>query len=136
MTKKRTSARLSTGEMEILEMLWKHGDIGLSEAQKLLGRPIGYTTMQTRLNRLVEKGAVQRSTTRPATYRAVLKPEEVSASHLDMLLNHVSGGDVVPLVTHLMKDRALSAKDIARLKSLIAEAEGRSKDNSAEENQS
>ena len=134
--KKNESARLSNGELEILRMLWTHAGIGLSEAQNYLGRPIGYTTIQTRLNRMVEKGLVTRSSGRPALYRAAIKPEKVSAGLLDLLLDHVSGGNVVPLVAHLMKERSLSAKDIAELKRLIAEAERRCQNNSAEEHKS
>ncbi|MCH7687565.1 MAG: BlaI/MecI/CopY family transcriptional regulator [Planctomycetes bacterium] len=122
--------------MEILRMLWTHAGIGLSEAQNYLGRPIGYTTIQTRLNRMVEKGLVTRSSKRPANYRAAIKPEKVSARLLDLLLDHVSGGNVVPLVAHLMKERSLSAKDIAELKRLIAEAERRCQNNSSEEHTS
>jgi predicted transcriptional regulator len=75
------------------------------------------------LNRLVEKGAVTRTADRPARYAAAVAPEEVSARHLDLLLERVSGGSVVPLVAHLVRDRALSRADIAELKQLIAEAE-------------
>ena len=63
MTKRRKPPRLSAGEMEILEMLWRLETVSLSEAQSGLGRAIGYTTMQTRLNRLVDKGAVTRAAT-------------------------------------------------------------------------
>ncbi|MBI3838844.1 MAG: BlaI/MecI/CopY family transcriptional regulator [Planctomycetia bacterium] len=115
--------RLSAGEMEILQMLWRHGPVALSEAQTGLDREIGYTTVQTRLNRLVDKGVVTRTADRPARYAAAVAPEEVSARHLDLLLERVSDGSVVPLVAHLVRDRALSPSDIAELKQLIVEAE-------------
>ena len=121
--KKPKGPRLSAGEMEILQMLWRQGSVALSEAQAGLGRSIGYTTMQTRLNRLVEKGVVTRSADRPARYTAAVAPEEVSARHLDLLLERVSGGSIVPLVAHLVRDRALSSADIAELKQLIQEAD-------------
>lgn len=114
--------RLTAGEMEILQMLWQQGPVTLSAAQAGLGREIGYTTMQTRLNRLVDKGVVTRTAERPALYAAAVKPADVSARHLDLLVERVSGG-VVPLVAHLVRDRALSAEEIAELKLLIAEAE-------------
>jgi predicted transcriptional regulator len=120
---KRKPARLSPGEMEILQMLWKRGPVSLSEAQAGLARQIGYTTVQTRLNRLVDKGVVKRSTDRPARYAAAVAPQEVSARHLDLLIERVTGGDVVPLVAHLVRDRALSPDEIAQLKQLIAQAE-------------
>jgi predicted transcriptional regulator len=121
--KKTKGPRLSPGEMEILQMLWRQGSVALSEAQAGLGRSIGYTTMQTRLNRLVEKGVVTRSADRPARYAAAVAPEEVSARHLDLLLERVSGGNIVPLVAHLVRDRALSSDEIADLKQLIQEAD-------------
>ncbi len=120
---KRKAARLSAGEMEILQVLWRDGAVSLSQAQAGLGRAIGYTTVQTRLNRLVDKGLVTRTADRPARYAAAVNQEDVSARHLDLLLERVSGGSVVPLVAHLVRDRSLSAADIAELKQLIAEAE-------------
>jgi predicted transcriptional regulator len=116
-------ARLSAGEMEILEMLWRLGPVALSDAHSGLGRRIGYTTVQTRLNRLVEKGLVARSAERPARYAAAVEPTQVSAGHLDVLLEKMGVGSVVPLVAHLVRDRQLSSTEIAELKQLIAEAE-------------
>jgi BlaI family transcriptional regulator, penicillinase repressor len=120
---KKSTARLSAGELEIMQMLWRDGELTLAEAQKAFGRPIGYTTMQTRLNRLVEKGVAAKSTHRPARYRAVSEPEDVGARHIDLLLERVCQGSVLPLVTHLLNRRRLSRDDILQLKRLIAEAE-------------
>ena len=125
--KKPKGPRLSAGEMEILQMLWRQGSVALSEAQAGLGRSIGYTTMQTRLNRLVEKKILSRDSERPARYAAAVAPEEVGARHLDLLIERVGGGSVVPLVAHLVRDRDLSSSDITELKQLIAEAERRNK---------
>ncbi len=87
-----------------------------------LDRPIGYTTMQTRLNRLVEKGVVSRTADRPARYAAAVAPEDV-APGISICCWSASDGSVVPLVAHLVRDRLLSAAEIAELKQLIAEAE-------------
>jgi BlaI family transcriptional regulator, penicillinase repressor len=123
MAKRGKTLRLSGGELEILQMLWRDGPVTLSQAQQGLRRAIGYTTVQTRLNRLVDKGAVTRTSERPAHYQAAVAPEAVSAGHLGLLLERVSGGSILPLVTHLMKGRRLSAEEIAALKELVAESE-------------
>ena len=123
MVKGRDTPRLSAGEMEILQMLWREGDVTILQAQRALDRQVGYTTVQTRLNRLVAKGVVTRTKSRPAKYRAAVAPEEVSARHLDLLLERVSGGRVVPLVAHLVKDRTLSPEEIDQLRRLVDEAE-------------
>ena len=130
MGKKRKTPRFSAGELEIMSMLWARGPLTLAEAHQgfgQFGRPVGYTTMQTRLNRLVEKGAVRRSRQRPARYEAVVQPEEVSARLIDVLLDKVSPASVVPLVEHLISGRPLSAEEIRELKRLIAQAEASGK---------
>ena len=119
----RKPRRVTAGEMEILEVLWRHGGVTLSEAHRSLARDIGYTTVQTRLNRLVDKGLARRSTERPARYVAAVSQREVSAGQLDLLLKRVSGGSIVPLVAHLVEDRSLSLDEIAQLKKLIDDAE-------------
>jgi BlaI family penicillinase repressor len=123
MRKSRKTPRLSAGEMEIMQVLWREGDVTLSAAHAAMDRPIGYTTVQTRLNRLVEKRIVRRSSERPARYAAAVSPNDVSARHLDLLLERVSDGNVVPLVAHLIRDRELSRAEIVELKELINDAE-------------
>ena len=118
--------RLSPGEFEILSMLWDVGPLTLSEGDQSFGkfgRKVGYTTVQTRLNRLVEKGAVRRSRQRPAKYEAAVAREDVGARHIDILLNKMSDVQIVPLVAHLISAGSLSQEEIRQLKGLIAEAE-------------
>lgn len=126
MAKRRAKLpRLPEGEIEILEMLWRESAVTLQQAQQALGQPIGYTTVQTRLNRLVEKGLVSRSKTRPAQYSAAVTPDEVRERDLETLVDRVSSGRVVPLVAHLIDRRDITREEIVELKQLIAEAEQR-----------
>ena len=120
---KKKRHRLATGELEIMEMLWREGPVSLSKAHESLGQPVGYTTVQTRLNRLVAKGVVQKSNTRPAEYEAACSRQQVFQNDLDVLLKRVSAGKVVPLVAHLVQDRELSAEEIHAIRELIDKAE-------------
>jgi BlaI family transcriptional regulator, penicillinase repressor len=125
---KRQRLRLSAAELEIMAMLWECGPLSLAEAHEhftAYRRAIGYTTVQTRLNRLVEKRVVERSKDRPSVYRARVAPEQIGAGYLDMLLDKVSRGNVVPLVAHLISGRSLNATEIAELKALVAASESR-----------
>ena len=115
--------RLTSGELHILEALWRAGPGTISEVHVALGQPIGYTTVQTRLNRLVAKGVVLKSDERPAHYRAAFGPEEVSRHDLEILVRRVNGGQVVPLVAYLVRDRTLTRDEINDLRQLIDEAE-------------
>jgi len=117
--------KLSPGEMEIMKLLWQQGALGIAEAHEAMEseRPIGYTTVQTRLNRLAEKGLIKRSTERPAKYSAAISPDSVSAGHLEQLIENVAQGSVVPLVAQLLSNRKISTDEIAELKRFIQDAE-------------
>ena len=123
MKKEAKQLRLAAGEIEILEILWRHESLTISQAHETLRPKVGYTTVQTRLNRLVEKGLVRRTGLHPAAYEAVIQPDAVSRGDLDSLIRHVTFGRVVPLVAHLVKDRNLSDGEIRELKQLIDDAE-------------
>jgi predicted transcriptional regulator len=116
--------------MEILSMLWDAGAMTLRQAHERFGefgRPIAYPTMQTRLNRMVEKGLLRRSAEFPAEYNASVTRDQVSLGHLRQILDKVSQGDVVPLVARLLTEQTLSAEQIAELKVLLVEAQQKSK---------
>jgi predicted transcriptional regulator len=115
--------RLTSGELEIVSALWHAGPATISEVHVALGKPVGYTTVQTRLNRLVAKGVVARSDERPARYRATFGPEEVSRHDLEVLVRRVNQGQIVPLVAYLVRDRNLTSEEIHDLRRLIDEAE-------------
>ena len=115
--------RLTSGELEILAALWNTGPATISEVHAALGQPIGYTTVQTRLNRLVSKKVVAKSGERPAHYRAGFGPEEVSRRDLEVLVRRVNQGQVVPLVAYLVRNRTLTRNEIDDLRQLIDEAE-------------
>ena len=108
-------------------MLWRQGSVTILEAQQALGLPIGYTTVQTRLNRLVKKGVAAKSKQRPAKYSAAVTAEEVRRHDLDLLVDRVSDGQVAPLVAHLVGRDSISRTELDELKQLVADAERRLK---------
>lgn len=123
--RKQKAPRLLSSEIEILEMLWREGSVTIREAQRGLGqRPgTGYSTVQTRLNRMVKKRLVNRSNESRSRYTAAIQPEEVWSEDLEVLVDQVTGGRVVPLVAHLVRDRSLSEEEVLELKQLISAAE-------------
>ena len=127
MPPKKPLPRLAAGELEMLQMLWREGSVTISEAQAALGLPIGYTTVQTRLNRLVKKGAAARTPQRPAKYSAAITSADVGQTDLDTLVERVTAGRVTPLVAHLLERHKLSAAEIKELKALVAAAERKSR---------
>ena len=122
---KREPNRLLNGELELLEVLWRLKAATISEAQQGLGRELGYTTVQTRLDRLVTKNLATKTRTRPARYKANIKPAEVSGNDLNVLVQRVTGGRVVPLIAQLVGEHDLTEDDIVEIRRLIEAAEER-----------
>ena len=112
--KRKQPIKLTSGEVDLMDLLWRHGKLTLAEAHGAFGTErIGYTTMQTRLNRLVDKGLAQRSSDRPAVYSPRVARETVQAGHLDDVLKRLADGSVVPLVAHLVRDRKIDRDELA-----------------------
>lgn len=125
----KRAIRVAAGEMELLSMLWSSGPLTLRQAfERFLegGGNVSYPTMQTRLNRLVEKGLVAKSSDYPASYQAVATRDQVTAGHLRQLIDKLSRGDIVPLVASLLTDQPLMADQIAELQQLLADAQKKS----------
>lgn len=122
--KRKQPIKLTSGEVDLMDLLWRHQKLTLAEAHEAFGSErIGYTTMQTRLNRLVEKGLAQRSSDRPAVYVPRVAREAVQAGHLDDMLKRLADGSVVPLVAHLVRDRKIDRSELSELKRLVRQAE-------------
>lgn len=90
MNTRRKPARLASGELELLEMLWRIRHATLAEAHAALVRKVGYTTVQTRLNRLVAKGLAKKAGSHPAKYEAVIQPDQVCRRDLDVPVTRVT----------------------------------------------
>lgn len=122
--------RPSKGDMELLSLLWEQGAVSLSEAHEQLPEGVAYTTVQTRLNRLVKKGLATREKVgrQPLRYRAAIQPEEINASQLDALVERVVGGSVLPLVAQLVEKTDFSAEELRELRKLVRQAETRAKE--------
>ena len=112
------SVRLGAGELELLEVLWRDGAVTIAEALAGLAREQGYTTVQTRLERLVAKKVARKSRTRPARYSAAVTEEDVSRDDLNVLVRRVTRGRVVPLIAHLVNDRPLTTNEIEEIRVL------------------
>ena len=121
---RKQAIRLTSGEVDLMDLLWRNRRLTLAEAHEAYGPDkIGYTTIQTRLNRLVEKGLAVKSPDRPAVYSAAVEREAVQAGHLDDVMKRLTDGSVVPLVAHLVRDGKIDREELAELKRLVKQAE-------------
>ena len=116
---------LSPGEMEILDILWSGGDLTLRETQEAFeqrGRAISYSTVQTRLERMVNKGLLKRSKDYGGKYHPTLEREQVSGKYFD-LIETLCRGNIAPLMVHLAGKRRLKPEEVAALRKLLDDME-------------
>ena len=117
----KSPLKLSPGELELLELLWDRGSLTIAGAHQAFlerGRTISYPTVQTRLNRLAEKGILRKLDRHPTVYEAVLQPSDVSGRYFD-LFEKLCGGNLAPLMLHLSGKRALTPEELRVLKEII-----------------
>src|SRR5689334_9906446 len=98
--------KLTKFELEIMELLWQLGSAPVREIQEKLPeqRRPAYTTVQTIVHRLEEKGAVRRVKKIGNAYifEPVISSKAVHRRLIDELLE-LFGGSVRPLFSHLIE---------------------------------
>ncbi len=114
--------RVSVTELDVLRVLWQKGPSTLGEVFQQLAEQHAYTTVQTILDRLVQKGLVARDrTARPARHRAKLTRSRVMRHYLGLLLDRVCSGPG-PLVMHLLEDASFTAEELTEIRRMLDEA--------------
>ncbi len=125
-----TPRPISDAELEVLKVLWDAGPASVRAVQDTLvgwGRDLAYTTVQTLLQRLVEKGyvTVDRSAT-THVFEASVSRDGLVSHQLDEMADRICDGEMTPLVLNLVQRRDLSAGEIRRLRTLLDELEAES----------
>jgi predicted transcriptional regulator len=118
--------RISRFELQLLEKLWDLGPSSVREVQESLpeqDRP-AYTTVQTMIYRLEEKGAVQRvkKIGNAHVFEAVLTRQAVHHRLIGDLLS-LFGGSAAPVMSHLVETGKLTLADVKELEQRIATLE-------------
>ena len=114
--------RLTRLELEIMRYVWDLGEAAVREIHEAIPsakRP-AYTTVQTILTRLEEKGAVKRTRKigNAHLYQAVTTRLGTGARLVDELLD-LFGGSPEPLVAHLIDSGKLTLEDVKHAEELL-----------------
>ncbi len=120
----------TTGELEILHVLWERGSQSVREVQHVLNdvKPTGYTTVLKLLQIMTEKGLVTRDETRrPQIYSARYPREQTQRQLLHDLVQRAFGGSVKALVMQALAGRKSSAQELEEMENLLDRMERESK---------
>jgi BlaI family transcriptional regulator, penicillinase repressor len=128
---KKKGTRLTRFELEIMAPLWQLGRASVREIQEKLPekkRP-AYTTIQTIVRRLEEKGAVKhvRKIGNAHIYEPAITKESAHRTLVHDFLD-MFGGSARPIMAHLAEEGKLSLDDLRELENLVAADEGRTRE--------
>lgn len=118
--------RISGAESQVMEALWRLGPLTPEGVVAEVGEAHDWApgTVKTLITRLLKKGAIAGSRTPDGyLYRPLVSRDDYVQSESQSLVDRLFGGEVAPLVAHFAQHRALTAKDVKLLKTLIAEIE-------------
>jgi predicted transcriptional regulator len=113
-----SKTKLTPFELEIMDVVWKLGEPSVREVQEALSekkRP-AYTTVQTILLRLEQKGAVRRTRKigNAFLFQAAITRKSAYRRIMDEVLS-LFGGSAQPVVAHLLESGKLTLEDLKAL---------------------
>jgi predicted transcriptional regulator len=114
--------KLSKLELQVMEALWTRGASSVREILEAFpekGRP-AYTTVQTMVYRLEEKGAIRRTKKigNAHIFEAVVSRSSAQRRLIDELLAFF-GGSSQPVVAHLIESGNLTLDDVKEAEQLL-----------------
>jgi len=119
---------VSPSELAVLQTLWERGESRIGELAHQLypgGGAAHYSTVQRLLDRLEEKGFVARDRSgRAHVFRASVQRPDFLSRRLRELSERLCAGSHLPLLSQLVRSKALSAGERAELRRLLDETEG------------
>ena len=113
---------LTSGELEVMQVLWEHGSLKPGEIQKKFPRPIRNAALRSVLLVLLEKGHVTRVKSGKAYYyRAKTRRQRTLKQTMRNLADVFCGGSSAALIAQLIKMEKLSREDIRKLQRITAD---------------
>jgi predicted transcriptional regulator len=122
--RKKLSHSLTPLELEIMQVLWHEGPSNVQAVHTKLQSDLAFTTVQTVLSVLHQKGRVRRTLKgRAYEYRPVESKDSVLGKAVRDLVRRMFGGSSEELVMSLVKTRQIDPAALARLSRRIKAAE-------------
>lgn len=117
-----TATQLGRVQLLIMQVLWENGKTTARQITDAINtiEPIAHSTVQTLLRGLEEKGSVDHEADgRTFVFFPLVEEANFKQSVTRDLVQRVFGGKAGSLVSHLLKNEKVSAKEIDEIRSLI-----------------
>lgn len=123
----RTPQDITDAELDVLQLLWKHGPLAIRRITELLYgdcKTSQYATVQKLLDRLETKACVERDRASSIhIFSATVGRDELVGRRLQAVAEDLCEGSWTPLLTNLVQMKKLSEKDRQMLRQLIDDHE-------------
>jgi predicted transcriptional regulator len=122
---RKKSLNLTEGELRLMDVIWEKGSATVAEVADALPKELGlaYNTVLTTLRILEEKGYLTHTKSeegRAFRYSAVVGRDEAGRNAVRYLVSRFFRNSPELLVLNLLEDEDLSAKELHRIRELIA----------------
>jgi predicted transcriptional regulator len=122
---RKKSLNLTEGELRLMDVIWEKGAATVAEVADALPKELGlaYNTVLTTMRILEEKGYLTHTKSeegRAFRYSAVVGRDEAGRNALRYLVSRFFRNSPELLVLNLLEDEDLSAKELRRIRELIA----------------
>jgi BlaI family penicillinase repressor len=112
---------LGSRELDVMRVLWDLGSGTVTDVRERLPVDLAYTTVLTILRNLEEKAYVSRvAEGRAHRYSPRVGRLAARRSAIARVVDTLFHGAPEELIAHMVEDRTLTARDIRRLRALIA----------------
>ena len=121
---KRRSQHPTEAELEILNVLWRHGPATVRQVHEVLqaDRTTALTTTLKLMQVMTEKGVLVRTDSRPHQYESTARKEQTQTGLLKDLTQRAFEGSVSKLLVRAVQDGGLSGEELQEVRKLIDEA--------------
>jgi BlaI family penicillinase repressor len=112
----------SEAELDILNIIWRKQPVTVREVHELLmeTKQVGYTTTLKQIQRMTEKGMIERIGKGKAhQYQAIVKEEKVKENLFQKLINTAFKGSALKLVMHALGRSDTSTDEMEALEQFI-----------------
>jgi predicted transcriptional regulator len=112
---------LTQRELDIMGVLWNRGEATVTEVRDQIDPDLSYTSISSMIRTLELKGYVshRRGEGKTHVYFPVIEAEKAGESVLKRVLDRVYGGSPIKLLAHLVDQKKISEKELARMRDLL-----------------
>ncbi len=117
--------RLHEGELNVMELLWSNTSLAAKDIAAIIKEYIGWekNTTYTVINRLIEKGAINRE--EPGFIcTAMISKEQVQSIETKALLDKFYNGSIGNFFRDYLRKRKLSEEELFELEHVVMEQKG------------